>query len=193
LTLEQSRARQIVEIYGRTSIAFLTLLEDKNSYFSRHGSLIAYAIHGKVAVALGDPIGPPEDTAQAITEFQSFCTQMGWKAAFCLVGSEYLENYKQAGFKYFLVGYDEVVNLHDFNLHGKARNSYRKRYYRLRRQDYQVVLHQPASSEESLGKLHQISDEWLKRVSKPEKRFFNGWFDANYIFPTQAICQVLRV
>jgi phosphatidylglycerol lysyltransferase len=180
-TVEQARARQIVETYGRSSIAFLTLVGDKNSYFSQQGSLIAYAIHGKVAVALGDPIGPPEDIDQAISGFRSFCAQNGWIAAFCLVGPDYLENYKHAGFNYFLVGYDAVVNLHDFNLDGKARSSYRKRYNRLRKQGYQFVIHQPPLSDALLDKLHQISDRWLKRISGPEKRFFNGWFDPEYI------------
>jgi phosphatidylglycerol lysyltransferase len=184
-TVEQAHARQIVETYGRSSIAFLALLDDKNSYFSQHGSLIAYAIHGKVAVALGDPIGPPEDVGQAINGFQSFCAQNGWIPSFCLAGPEYLENYKQAGYNYFLVGYDAIVDLHDFNLHGKARSSYRKRYNRLRKQGYRFVLHQPPISEALLEKLHQISDRWLQHVSKPEKRFFNGWFDPEYIRSSQ--------
>ena len=181
LTVEQARARQIVETYGRSSIAFLALLGDKNSYFSQQGSLIAYAIHDKVAVALGDPIGPPEDMDLAITGFRSFCAQNGWIAAFCLVGPDYLENYKQAGFHYFLVGFDAVVNLPDFNLQGRARSSYRKRYNRLRKQGYQFVLHQPPLSDVLLDKLHQISDRWLEHVYGAEKRFFNGWFDPVYI------------
>jgi phosphatidylglycerol lysyltransferase len=36
-------------------------------------------------------------------------------------------------------------------------------------------------SEALLDKLHQISDSWLKRISGSEKRFFNGWFDPDYI------------
>lgn len=181
LTIEQARARQIVETYGRSSIAFLTLIGGKNFYFSQRGSLIAYTVHGKVAVALGDPIGPPEDRDQAITGFRSYCAQNGWIAAFCMVGSDYLEDYKLAGFNYFLVGYDAVVNLHDFTLQGNARSSYRKRYNRLRKQGYQFVLHQPPLSGALLDKLHQISDTWLKRISGSEKRFFNGWFDPDYI------------
>jgi phosphatidylglycerol lysyltransferase len=180
-TVEQAHARQIVETYGRSSIAFLALIGEKNSYFSQQGSLIAYAIHGKVAVALGDPIGPPEDMDQAITEFRFFCTQNGWKAAFCLVGSNYLENYKRAGFNCLLVGYDAVVNLQNFNLSGKARSSYRKRYNHLGKLGYQFVLHQPPLSPALLDKLHQISNRWLKNHSRTEKRFFNGYFEPDYI------------
>jgi phosphatidylglycerol lysyltransferase len=181
LTVEQSRASQIVEAYGCSSIAFQALLGDKDFYFSQGGSLIAYTVYGKVAVALGDPVGPPEDTDQAITGFRSFCTQHGWIATFCLVGPNFLENYKQAGLKYILVGNNAVVNLHDFNLQGKARSGYRKRYNRLRKQGYQFVVHRAPLSEALLDKLHQISDRWLKNISGSEKRFFNGWFDPEYI------------
>ena len=179
--VEQVHARQIIETHGRSSTAFLALLGDKNFYFSQRGSLIPYASFGKVAVALGDPIGPPEDIYEAITGFRSFCDQNGWIAAFCLAGPDYLENYQQAGFKNILVGYDAVVDLHEFNLQGKARSSYRKRYNRLRKQGFQFVLHQPPLSDTLLDQLHQISDQWLKRVSGSEKRFFNGWFDPLYI------------
>lgn len=180
-TVEQARARQIVETHGRSSIAFLALLGDKDFYFSQRGSLIAYTVRSKVAVALGDPIGPPEDLDQAIAGFRSFCAQNGWIAAFCLVGPDYLENYQAAGLKYILVGNDAVVTLHDFNLQGKARSSYRKRYNRLRKQGYRFVLHPAPLSEALLDQLHQISDRWLAHVSGPEKKFFTGRFDPEYI------------
>jgi phosphatidylglycerol lysyltransferase len=181
ITVEQAHAHHIVKAHGRSSMAFLALLGDKNYYFSQRGSLIAYTIYSKVAVALSDPIGPPEDIARTIRGFQSFCLQNGWIAAFCPAGTDYLEHYKQAGFKYFLVGSDAVVDLHGFSLHGSARSSYRKRYQRLLKQGYYLVLHEPPLPEALLKKLQWISDRWLKRVCRTEKRFFNGWFDPEYI------------
>jgi len=67
---DRQRARQIVEAYGNSPNAFLTLLSDKSYFFSPGGSLIAYMVYRRVAVALSDPIGPPEDTAPIIAGFQ---------------------------------------------------------------------------------------------------------------------------
>ncbi len=183
--VEQAHACHIVETHGRSSMASLALLRDKSYYFSQRGSLIAYTVYGKIAMALSDPIGPPEDIARTISGFQSFCVENDWIAAFCPAGPDFLDHYKHAGFKYILVGSDAVVDLHGFALQGSARSSYRKRYNRLRKQGYQLVLHQPPLSEALLAQLHQISDRWLKRVAGAEKRFFNGWFDPEYIRNSQ--------
>ncbi len=181
ITAEQTHACQIVEVYGHSSMAFLALLGDKKYYSSPGGSLVAYTTYGKVAVALSDPIGPPEDIARTISGFQSFCAQNGWIAAFCAAGPDNLGHYKQAGFKYFLVGSDAIVDLHRFTLEGNARSNYRKRYNRVRKQGYKVVHHQPPLSDALLDKLHRISVGWLKSASRAEKRFFNGWFDPEYV------------
>ncbi len=58
---ERERARRIVEAYGCSSLARFTLFDDKSYFFSLGGSVIAYVEKGRIAVALGDPIGPAED------------------------------------------------------------------------------------------------------------------------------------
>ena len=60
---ERLRAEKIVEAYGRSSLARLVLFDDKAYYFSPGGSVVAYTVKRRVAVALGDPIGPDEDIA----------------------------------------------------------------------------------------------------------------------------------
>lgn len=68
---ERNKAQEIVAKYGRTTLARLALLEDKSYYFSPSGkSTIAYVPKGRGAIALGDPIGPPEDRKEAIVGFQ---------------------------------------------------------------------------------------------------------------------------
>ena len=60
---ERLRGEKIVEAYGRSSLARLVLFDDKAYYFSPGGSVVAYTVKRRVAVALGDPIGPDEDIA----------------------------------------------------------------------------------------------------------------------------------
>jgi len=174
---ERQRARHIVETYGRSPNAFLALLDDKSYYFSAGGSLIAYMVYRKVAVAPGDPIGPPEDTGHAIAGFQSLCRQNKWIPAFCPASPVCLDHYQQAGLRHFLIGYYGSVDLHTFTLQGNARANYRKRYQRLIKQGFRMLVHPPPLPDYLLVKMRCISDQWLKRVSGAEKRFFNGWFD----------------
>jgi phosphatidylglycerol lysyltransferase len=96
--IEQARAQAIVEAYGRSALARFALFPDKSFYFSPGGSVVAYAARGRAAVALGDPIGPAQDTPAAIQGFKAFCARNDWQAAFYQTLPDYLEHYRDSGF-----------------------------------------------------------------------------------------------
>jgi phosphatidylglycerol lysyltransferase len=76
-TEERQQAKAIVEQYGRSSLARLTLLNDKAYYFSPSGrTVIAYAAKGRGAIALGDPIGPEDDRKETILALSNFVSEM---------------------------------------------------------------------------------------------------------------------
>ncbi len=80
---QRQQAKVIVEQYGRSSLARFTLFDDKAYYFSPSGrSVIAYVAKGRGAIALGDPIAPPEDRKEVIIGFQQFCERNDWYPAF---------------------------------------------------------------------------------------------------------------
>ncbi|BCX06798.1 MAG: hypothetical protein KatS3mg066_0657 [Fischerella sp.] len=59
LEVERKRAKEIVEQYGKSSLARFTLFDDKTYYFSPSGkSFIGYVAKGRGAIALGDPHWP---------------------------------------------------------------------------------------------------------------------------------------
>jgi phosphatidylglycerol lysyltransferase len=153
-------------------MAYLTLFDDKTHYISQGGSLIAYTLQGRVAVILGDPVGPARDVRSAVTEFQKYCAQNDWLPAFCLTAPNYLEQYRRAGFDYICLGHEAIIDLADFNLNGRISSSYRKRYNRMAKKGYRLVFHEPPLSDELLTTLRAISDEWLRREAGAEKRFF---------------------
>ncbi len=178
---EKERAQAIVESYGRTSMAAFALLDDKTYFFSQGGSLIAYAVLGGVAVVMGDPIGPPQDVRDAIAEFQAYCRLRGWLPAFCLTASDYLDDYCQVGFGHLGLGAEAIIDLDAFTLRGRANSSFRKRFKRMQRQGYQFRLLEPPISDDYLDQLRQTSRDWLGRMYGPEKGFFLGWFEDDYI------------
>lgn len=174
---ERRRARAVVQAYGRTSMAHLALLPDKRYFFTDRGSLIAYAVYGRAALALGDPIGPPEDAAGAVDAFCEYCVQNDWLPAFCLTSAELLGVYRQAGLNALCLGHEGVIDLASFSLRGNARKTLRKRYNRLTAQGYRVQICEPPAPADTLAELRKISDEWLGMARAAEKRFFLSWFD----------------
>jgi phosphatidylglycerol lysyltransferase len=178
---ERARARAIVEAYGRSSLARFTLLEDKSYYFSPGGSVVAYVAKGRVALALGDPIGPAENVAAAIAGFQSHCAQNDWQPAFYQTLPDYLGSYQAAGLDTLCIGQEGAVDLAAFTLVGGAHKSLRSVVNRLTKLGHRTELHEPPLPDGLLRELRAISDEWLAMMEGGELRFSLGWFDDDYI------------
>lgn len=178
---QRSRARDIVEAWGRTTLARFTLFDDKAYFFSSGGSVVAYVAKGRIALALGDPIGPAEDAAGAIAEFQAFAHGNDWQPAFYQVLPDYLEHYRKAGLSVAAIGQEAVVPLEDFSLAGKAGQRYRSAKNKFEKLGYAGEVLKAPQSDELLAELKGVSDEWLSNMKGREKRFSLGWFDAEYL------------
>lgn len=178
---ERSRARAIVQAHGRSSLARVLLFDDKSYFFTPGGSVVAYAAKGRGAVALGDPVGPPDDVAAAIAGFRDLCQENDWVPAFYQTPPESLEFYAQAGFESLCIGQEGIVDLAAFTLEGKASKDLRSPVNRLTRLGYRAELHAPPQTEERLRELRGISDEWLTTMHGGEKRFSLGWFEDGYV------------
>ena len=181
ITEECRRAESIVKHYGRTSLARMALFDDKAYYFSSDGSVIAYATHNGVAVALGDPIGPPTDAAQAIAGFKTFCANNDWIPAFYQTQPDYLEIYQATGLKSLNIGSEAIVEVASFTLSGNVNKGLRSAYNRLVKLGYRAVALLPPFSQSQLSEFRAISDTWLTHVHGSEKRFSLGWFDEAYL------------
>lgn len=180
--VERRRAKAIVEEYGKSSVVPLTLREDKSYYFSPSGrSVIAYVPKGHAAIALGDPIGPPDDRKEAIIGFQHFCDLNDWYPAFYQTLPDDLHLYKSLGFRVLQIGEEAIVDLKTFNLKGKANQNLRTAINRLTKSGHRFECYDPPLSDELLRQLKVVSDEWLKMMNGAEKRFSVGWFDEAYL------------
>lgn len=181
---ERARAWTIVNTFGRTPLARYALLDDKNLFFSINGSLISYVAANRVALALGDPIGPPQDLADAITQFKGFCALNDWLPAFYQVTPTYLDVYRSAGFNTLAIGNEAVVDLSKFTLEGSENKPLRNSYNKLERRGYRYEVSPPPFSPRMIRELETISNEWLSARGMSEMRFSLGWFDEAYLQTT---------
>lgn len=178
---ERIRAREIVEKFGHTALAPFALLLDKYYFFSPGGSLIQYVTEDRIALTLGDPIGPKVDLAKCLYDFIAFCKLKDWLPAFYQVVPDSLSVYQKAGFQHLCVGNEGIVRLSEFSLEGKANKDMRYAFHKLEKLGYKAQYVPPPLSAALMTELHEISDAWLTLVSGTEKRFSLGWFDQDYI------------
>jgi phosphatidylglycerol lysyltransferase len=178
---ERARAWGIVRAYGHTSLARLTLLDDKLYFFSPGGSMVAYVVEGRSAVALGDPIGHVSDALGCIQGFKDFCSRNDWLTVFYQVLPDYLSLYTGLGLRSIQIGQEGAVDLVAFNLQGGERKSIRTSVNKMKRLGYTADVLQPPHSAPILQELQEVSDEWLSERNTSEMRFSVGWFDRTYL------------
>jgi phosphatidylglycerol lysyltransferase len=179
---ERQRAREIIDQYGQSSLARLSLLSDKVYYFSPSGkSVVAYVAKGRAAIALGDPIGPLEDRAEAIIGFQHFCDRNDWFPTFYEAVPEQLPLYESLGYRYVQIGEEAIIDLKTFNLKGKAKQNLRTAINRLTKTGHSFKVFEPPISDDLIAQLKPVSDEWLQAKNGSEKQFSIGWFYREYL------------
>ena len=183
LSIEQDRSRawDIVRAQGKTALARYALLPDKLFFFDRYGTLISYTVENRVALALGDPIGPPENPSNAVAEFKSLCETNDWLPAFYQVGPDCLGAYRSLGFDDLLLGQEAIVDVSTFTLEGSSNKTLRNGYNKMLKNGYHYDVIQPPFSPRMLRELKTISDEWLSSRGASEMKFSLGWFDEDYL------------
>ncbi|MCE9647729.1 MAG: phosphatidylglycerol lysyltransferase domain-containing protein [Chloroflexi bacterium] len=180
-TDERARAWDIVRAHGRSSLARYALFDDKLHYFSPGGSLISYVIENRVALALGDPIGPPEDLESAIQSFKDLCSLNDWVPAFYQIMPDRLDAYQKLNFDALPLGQEASVDVSAFTLEGSENKNVRNAYNKMLRNGYKVAVQSPPHSTRMLRELRSISDDWLATRGMKEMGFSLGWFDEEYL------------
>ncbi len=151
---ERACAWEIVRAHGRTSLARYTLLSDKKLFFTSGGSLISYVTENRIALTLGDPIGPAETISTDIAEFRSLCSSNDWLPAFYQASPSYVDTYKSEGFDILTLGQEAIVDLSVFTLDGSENKTLRNSYNKMIRFGYHYDVVQPPYSARMLRELN---------------------------------------
>jgi phosphatidylglycerol lysyltransferase len=140
-----------------------------------------YGVAGRSWVAMGDPVGSPEESAELVWRFRELCDRKGGRCAFYEVAGENLPLYVDADLYLSKLGEEARVNLPAFSLDGRPRGPLRQSHRRAEREgaSFHVV---PADQVAALmPQLRRVSDEWLAAKSAAEKGFSLGFFDEAYL------------
>jgi phosphatidylglycerol lysyltransferase len=175
------RARPIVE-HSLKTYANLALLGDKRFLFSASGeAFIMYAVHGRSWVALGDPVGPPDEMPELVWRFGELCDRHDDWPVFYEVGKESLHLYLDLGLTVLRLGEEARVPLGEFSLEGHERKWLRHVDRKLGNEGctFEVLPRQAVS--EHVVELAGISEAWLTGKSTREKGFSLGFFAPDYL------------
>jgi lysylphosphatidylglycerol synthetase-like protein (DUF2156 family) len=140
---DYTRARDIVREYGRDTLAYFALRDDKRWFFYGD-SVVAYAVLGGVCLVSPDPVGPVEERENTWTEFHTFADEHGWPVAVMAASKDWLPIYERAGMSDLYVGDEAVVDCTTFTLDGGEFKGLRQAVNRVARNGYHMEFYDPA-------------------------------------------------
>lgn len=184
-------SRIITDPSNDSTMAWLAVLGDKQFLFSESGhSFLMYAISGRSWIAMGDPVGDPEEAQELITDFRRQCARAGGWSVFYSVQEANLSLYIDQGLTLMKIGEDAVVDLSEFTIEGGARKTLRYTVRHIEQKDgarFEVLPQEQVQAH--LPELRAISDKWLTEKHTREKRFSLGNFSEEYIsrFPIAVV------
>jgi phosphatidylglycerol lysyltransferase len=172
-------AEAIVAARGRTSLSAFALGDHSHALVTAEGrALVAYATHGAVALACGDPIAAPADVAASVREFAEHCRRNGWTPSLYEAGPEHLDVYRRLGYRALKIAEEALIDPRGFDLAGGKRAGLRAMVNKMRRAGLSVERYDRASARdaETDAALAAISAEWLAGRKLAEMGFTMGRF-----------------
>jgi len=180
--IQRKKVEQLLNDYPSDIDDFFKLWpHDKLYFFDKSGTAgIAYHVTRGVALVVGDPFGNPKRFRSLGTSFQEFCFVNDWRLAFIHVSDKNRRLYGKLGLHMQKLGEEAVVDLRVFS--GHANDKYfRQIRNRFSKQGFSVELLEPPYTDRLLASLKAVSDDWLTRPGRAERRLTMGYYTAEYM------------
>ena len=170
---DRERVHRLLNVWGRNHISHLAVHGATSYYWFAEEGCIAFAFHGRTALALGDPICPPDLVKAGLEDFVAYCERQDWIPAFYQVDSE--REYRELAFTLVPIGSEALIPTRTFALEGKERRDLR---YAVKRSEKEGVRFSFMTGPEAIAshsqQLHAVSDTWLHSRRGPELSYSLG-------------------
>ncbi len=155
---------------------------DKSFLFSERGNaMLMFGIEGSTWVALGDPIGPPEEIADLCWSFLDQAERANCRPMFYEIGADRSALYVEMGLALHRIGEEAIVPLKRIDLAEPAFEAMRDTKERGLREGLGFEILHPPHTPALLDRLEAISTAWLSDLPGREKQFSVGRFDRDYL------------
>ncbi len=140
-----------------------------------------YGVAGRSWVALGDPIGPPDEHDELVWRFRELSDRHGGWTVFYQVADQGLPLYLDLGLTLLKLGEEARVPLATFSMDGRSRKALRHGVKHLADHGWTFAVLPADAVPPLLPELRAVSEAWLAEKHTREKGFSLGFFQPDYI------------
>ncbi len=175
-TSHPDTAKELLRRYGGDTISWMTTWPENRHMLTADGqSYLAFVRHAGVAVALGDPIGPPGSAADTIGDFVSLCDRAGMVPYLFSCSATTVGVTDRLGWKSAQVAEDNLIDLPDLEFKGKKWQDIRTALNKAAKENIGFRMVQLAEQPWSVVRqVEHLSEEWLGDKKLPEMGFTLG-------------------
>jgi phosphatidylglycerol lysyltransferase len=140
--------------------------------------VVAYQRHAGVAVALGDPVGPPERRADAVRDFAAMCERTGTVPCLFSITADTATLTGGLGWQRVRVADDTVIDLDRLEFRGRKWQDIRSALNRAAKEG--IAYREVALADEPWAvraQVRAISEQWVGDKGLPEMGFTLGGID----------------
>lgn len=172
------KARDLVQLYGDSSLDYFKTYHDKLLYFGRETEgFIAYRVGAGFAVVLEKPVCSGEqDMVLLIKEFDQFCRENDLECAYYRCDELSLPVFQSLGKNSIIIGQEAVIDLKAFTLEGGDKKSLRNAVKNIANKGFVTKIYQAPVKEGVMQRLKAVSDEWIETTGYNEMVFSQGIF-----------------
>jgi len=159
------------ETGARDSLGYFATRRDKSVVFGpERTAAVTHRVLASVSLASGDPIGPEEAWAPAISNWLTEAREYGWYPAVLGAGEAGARAYVAAGLRAIPLGDEAVVDVRTFSLRSAELRPIRRAADRIHRAGYtiRIARHGDLTAAE-LAEIAQRAEDW--RGDEPERGF----------------------
>jgi phosphatidylglycerol lysyltransferase len=163
--------------HGGGTLSWMTTWEGNDYARTTGGGIVAYQRRAGVAIVLGDPLGPEDHRAEAVTEFIHSAERAGLVPCF-FSSTEPTRDAVPAGWRSLVVADDTIVDLPGLEFTGKRWNAVRTSLNRAGREEMSFRMTRLADQPWGIKQqLRAISEMWVGDKGLPEMGFTLGTLD----------------
>lgn len=169
-------AKVLLRRYGGDTISWMTTWPENRHMLTEDGqSYLAFVRHAGVAVALGDPIGPPGSVDGTIKDFVALCDRAGLVPYIFSCSAPTVAVTDQLGWKSAQVAEDNLIDLPDLEFKGKKWQDIRTALNKAPKEGVTFKMVDLAQQSWSVVRqVENLSEEWSGDKKLPEMGFTLG-------------------
>ena len=168
---DRRRARELVRLHGRDTLAAFKLRDDLEYLFTTDGrAFVGYRVEHGVMLVAGDPVGPDDAIPAIIDATRSFAERHGLRLGAVGASAALARHWRQAGLRSLYIGDEAIVDTGPFSLEGRPIRKVRQSVTRVATAGYTAAVEAVARlAPETLAELEAVSSQW--RAGEPERGF----------------------